>query len=341
MIYATQNHTLQENHINMNNDVAAVIVNWNSWDYLIKCITALQKQTVQFDRIVVVDNASDEIDYSIITNWPHRVEFIQAPANLGFAKGNNIAFDFLKAYEFVALVNPDAYLEKDWLENMLSASQRYPKIASFASCLVMANNHNKWDGYGDTYHISGLAWRNGHGQFLNEKYQIEQDVFSACAAAALYRFDALQEAGGFDEDYFCYMEDVDLGFRLRLLGYSCVLVPNAIAYHVGSATTGGERSDFALYHGHRNLVWTYIKNMPGFLFWVLLPLHLIMNLVSIIQFVIVGQGLVILRAKWDALKGVKLMLCKRKQIQAMRKVSVSDIWRVMDKKILLNASDRT
>lgn len=145
--------------------------------------------------------------------------------------------------------------------------------------------------------------------------------------------DALLSAGGFDEDFFCYVEDVDLGFRLRLLGHRCWYVPDSVVLHVGSAVTG-RRSDFSIYHGHRNLVWTFVKNMPGVLFWLLLPLHVVLNLVSVIWFALRGQGAVILRAKRDALLGLPKMWRKRQQIQKARVASVRDIWRVIDKRLL-------
>jgi GT2 family glycosyltransferase len=311
----------------------AIVVNWNSYAYLNRCIKALKSQTVPFDKIVVVDNASDELLPDIIINIKKEVEFIQSPINHGFAKGNNLAIKNLDNCDFVALVNPDAYLEPDWLAKMLAAAERHPDMASFATCLVMSNNPDCWDGIGDRYNISGLVWRDGHA-WKRELYAVdEREVFSACAAAALYRHKLLMQVEGFDEDYFCYVEDVDLGFRLRLFGYPCVLVPDAIAHHEGSVTTGGKHSDFAVYHGHRNLVWTFVKNMPSLLFWVLLPLHLIMNLLSIIVFALRGQGLVVLRAKWDAIKGLGLIWQKRKQIQSKRVASVRTIWRALDKRV--------
>jgi GT2 family glycosyltransferase len=144
----------------------------------------------------------------------------------------------------------------------------------------------------------------------------------------------LLKVGGFDEDFFCYVEDVDLGFRLRLAGYKSIYVPEAIVYHVGSASTGGRHSDFSIYHGHRNLVWTFIKNMPGILLWVLLPLHLLLNIVSILYFSFIGKGKVILTAKLDAVKGIPSMWRKRHHIQEIRQVSASDIWHVLDKRII-------
>jgi len=140
--------------------------------------------------------------------------------------------------------------------------------------------------------------------------------------------------GGFDEDFFLYVEDVDLSFRLRLMGHRCLLVPGAVVHHVGSATTGGQRSDFSVYHGHRNLVWAFVKNMPGALFWLLLPLHLLLNLITACVFIVRGQGGVILRAKRDAIKGLPCAWAKRKKIQARRTVRLREIWRVLNKRLI-------
>ena len=143
--------------------------------------------------------------------------------------------------------------------------------------------------------------------------------------------------GGFDDDYLCYFEDVDLGFRLRLFGHRCLLVPDAVVYHVGAAASGGQNSDFAVYHGHRNLVWTYVKNMPGAIFWPLLPLHIGLNLITIAWFVLRGQGAVILRAKRDALRGIPRMWRKRCEIRKHRVVSGSEIWKALDKRFFIFA----
>jgi GT2 family glycosyltransferase len=167
----------------------------------------------------------------------------------------------------------------------------------FGSKLLNATDPTKLDGAGDAYHISGLVWRMGHGEPDKEVDAHETEVFSPCAAAALYRHSALLALGGFDEDYFCYVEDVDLGFRLRLAGHRCLYVPQSVAHHVGSGTTGGQHSDFALYHGHRNLVWTFVKDMPGVLFWIFLPLHVVLNLVSIVWFILRGHGAAIFEGK--------------------------------------------
>ena len=207
-------------------------------------------------------------------------------------------------------------------------------MAAFGSQQLIQSKPEYVDGVGDSYHLSGLVWRECHGARQQTVGLDQKEIFSPCAAAALYRRQAVMDAGGFDEDYFCYVEDVDLGFRLRLLGHQAMYVANAVVHHVGSATTGGQHSDFAVYHGHRNLVWTFIKNMPSILFWALLPIHLMMNIAVLILFSLRGQGRVIFKSKWDALMGVPLAWRKRKLIQASRTVGVVDIWRLLNKKVI-------
>ncbi|EGV49786.1 glycosyltransferase family 2 protein [endosymbiont of Riftia pachyptila] len=318
----------------MRNNVAALVVNWNSWDQLACCLEALCDQAQAFKKIIVVDNASTMHDKAFVLGWEGRVEFVQLPTNQGFAGGNNAALQTLTDCDCVALINPDAYLEPNWLLQMLAAAERHPEAAALASSLVMADSPDTWDGLGDVYHISGRVWRDAHGKSRTSRPASEQEIFSPCAAAALYRTEALQRVGLFDEDFFCYVEDVDLGFRFRLAGYRCMLVPDAVAHHVGSATTGGERSDFAVYHGQRNLVWAFVKNMPDPLFWLLLPLHLSMNLAAILLFALRGQGRLVLRAKWDAIKGLPGIWRKRRLVQAGRVASVGEIWYALNKRLL-------
>ena len=267
----------------------------------------------------------------IVRRFPS-VRLLAQNENLGFARGNNLAIEAAVAEsEWIALLNPDAFVEPHWLEGLLSAARDYPAFDVFGSKLVNAADPAVLDGAGDAYHISGLVWRMAHGTPVSSLPELECEVFSPCAAAALYRRSALLAVGGFDEDFFCYVEDVDLGFRLRLAGYRCLYVPASVAHHVGSGTTGGQHSDFAVYHGHRNLVWTYVKNMPGMLFWIFLPLHLAMTLMTFFIFLWRGQGMVVWRAKRDALSGISRMWRKRRCVQARRVVSSGSILRLMKK----------
>lgn len=314
--------------------VAVIIVNWNGEAFLERCLAALMVQTLKPYEIIVVDNASSDGSLEIVRRFP-AVRLMLLGQNTGFARGNNLAIEATSAEsEWIALINPDAFAEPRWLEALLLGAELNPRFDVFGSKLVNACNPTWLDGAGDAYHVSGLVWRMGHGLPMPTSAENEIEVFSPCAAAALYRRSALRELGGFDEDYFCYVEDVDLGFRLRLAGYRCLYVPQSVAHHVGSGTTGGPHSDFALYHGHRNLVWTFVKDMPAILFWLLLTLHVLLNLVSIIWFALQGRGDVILRAKRDALLGLPKMWRKRHHIQKARVASVREIWRQLDKMML-------
>ena len=319
----------------MKSNVAILIVNWKSSTLLLHCLECIFKQESLTPQIFVLDNGDeDPVPEDYFSRFPS-VQFHKSEKNIGFAAGNNLLLRKTADCEWIALVNPDAFLAPDWLNKMLTAANTHPEYSFFASRLVQAANHEILDGDGDTMHISGLAWREGHGQTISHDAVEPREVFSPCAAAALYRRDVFESAGGFDEDFFCYFEDVDLGFRLRLAGHHCLLVPDAVAYHVGSATTGGRHGDFAVYHGHRNLVWTYVKNMPGVLFWLILPMHVVLNLITIVWFSLYGQGIVILKAKWDALCGIPRMWRKRRDIQKNRTASDSEIWKVLDKRFLI------
>ena len=315
-------------------NVGVVVVNWRSWEHLGRCLAGISRQEIPFFRIVVIDNDGEGKPVEWSGPRSENFHYIKMNHNTGFSRANNIALQHLEDCDWIALVNPDAFLQPSWLGRMLDAAAGNPDFSFFACRLVMANRPAFLDGAGDVYHASGLVWRDGHGEDQEAMDVEEREVFSPCAAAAIYRREDLIDVGGFDEDFFCYVEDVDLGFRLRLMGHRCRLVSDAIADHVGSATTGSRHSDAAIYYEHRNLVWAFVKNVPGFLFWALLPGHLLMNLAGIAVFALRGQSKVILRAKRDAVKGIPIMWKKRRAIQSQRRASVRAIWNIIDKRLV-------
>ncbi len=312
-------------------DVTVVVVNWNSGDLLRQCVEQLFCQTILPRQILILDNGSSDLSLESIQKQDN-LSILALDANVGFAAANNLAFSKITT-SYVVLLNPDAFPDPDWLQKLVEATVNYPDVAAFGSRQMIHGLDKTLDGTGDVYHCSGLVWRNGYGQKHHDSDMADREIFSPCACAALYRLQVLQEVGGFDEDFFCYVEDVDLGFRLRLAGYRSMYIPGAVISHVGSACSDGQDSDFAIYHGHRNLIWSYVKNMPGLLFWIFLPLHLLLNLVSVIWFTVKGQGKVIIRAKVDAMRSIAKMWRKRRMIQAKRRASILDIWRVLDRRL--------
>jgi GT2 family glycosyltransferase len=270
--------------------------------------------------VIIVDNNSTDDSLELTGDLLKGVEVIRLLENAGFARANNIAARAAGDVDAFALLNPDAFPSPGWLAALVRAAESQPDVGSFASRMLLDGQPDFLDGAGDSYHSSGRAWRNGHRMRAREWPAGDHEVFAPCAAAALYRRTAFEAAGGFDEQYFCYFEDVDLGFRLRLRGFRCMCVHDAVVRHVSSGTTG-YRSDFAVYYGERNAVWTFFKDMPGLLLMLYLPQHLALNIAALIYYPMRGQGRVVWRAKLDALRGLPSVLRRRRKVQTKLAVS--------------------
>jgi len=296
-----------------------------------RCLSSLSKQTYSDFEVVVVDNGSaDDSVSELELKWPQlRLRVERLGKNLGFAFANNVGAQVAQG-RWLALLNSDAFPTPTWLEHLVHTAEIQTEFTFFASRLLQAERPEYIDGLGDVYHVSGLAWRRYHNCLAEGIGTTAEEVFSPCAAAAMYLRDEFIGAGGFDERFGSYHEDVDLGFRLRLQGRRCLYVPEAIVYHVGSASFG-PRSDFVVYHGHRNLVWCYFQNMPGLLFWQNLHAHLITNLLFLLFYTIRGQGRAIWKAKLDALLGLRAALDQRRNVQGRRTVTRPEVERQMDR----------
>lgn len=310
-----------------------LIVTWNAGEHLFRCLSALSLQTNKEFEIVVVDNGStdgavDGLEY----RWTEsQIIFKKLDTNQGFAVANNIAAKLAHG-EWIILLNADAYPEPDWLENLLKAAKQNPQYNFFSSRQIQYNAPDLLDGSGDAYHVSGLAWRWFYG-FPIDQYGLEQkEVFGACGAAAMYRREDFLAVGGFDETFFSYFEDVDLSFRLRLSGGRCLYVASATVYHVGSASTG-KTSDFSYYHIHRNLIWTFFKNMPLPFIVLFFPLHVLSNTYFALRILVIERRWIALRAKWDALLGLPKVLLARKKVQSMRRIRLRSLYRVIEKRL--------
>ena len=305
-----------------------VIVSYNSAPHLKKCIAHVRAQTWQPETVVIVDNNSTDNETIKLLEQLTDIRVIHLKKNLGYGGAINHAASQFIDFEFLATLNPDAFPAPDWLEKLMVAAARYPKYGSFASLTLKAQDRTKIDGAGDVMHFSGIPWRRYHDRSLKETNLTDEAIFSACAGAALYRLRDFQKVGGFDESFFMYVEDVDLGFRLQLSGAPCRFVPGAIAAHIGSATTGTD-SDFTVYHGHRNLTSAYLKNMPTPLLIMTLPLHIMASLLTIVVLSLRGNAQSICKAKLDALLNAPARLAERGQ--SIRTVSSKYIWKLLKK----------
>lgn len=310
--------------------VSVIIVAWNSEKYLSVCLSALEKQTFQNFEVILIDNGSEKKN-----DWVFHGNYLQVERldhNHGFATGNNIGVRLARG-KWLALLNADAFPEPNWLENLVRATEGNPDYTIFSSRQIHYLAPDRLDGAGDSYHITGLAWRRFYNRSVFDYGKTSEEVFSACPAAALYLRANFLQVGGFDEDYFSYFEDVDLGFRLRIYGAKCLYVPDAIVHHVGSASTG-RKSDFSVYYGYRNMIWTYFKNMPFPYFWLFLPLHILTVLFFTFYLTWRGQGGAIWKAIRDALRALPKTLKKRKAIQKNIKIAPKELIKVMSSGVL-------
>ncbi|MGP0565574.1 MULTISPECIES: glycosyltransferase family 2 protein [unclassified Nitrospina] len=300
--------------MNESGATAVIIVNYNSGAYLKACLEALRAQSRPPNCVVIVDNASADGSAESAAHALPGAEWIHLDTNTGFAAANNLAVRRAADCRWVALLNPDTVPDPDWLAALHRAAVQYPDFTFFASHLVQYDDPQKLDGTGDVLHVSGFAWRRDHGHPALHRPRATGEVFAACAAAAMYDRQAFLDAGAFDEDYFAYHEDVDLAFRLRLRGHRCLYAADATVAHAGWGSTAKD-SAFSTYHGHRNMVWTFFKNMPAPLLWKYLPSHLFYNALIVVWFMLKGRGGLICKAKWHALRGLPRALRQRRAIQ--------------------------
>ncbi len=306
--------------------ITVLIVNYNSGARLRACLECLSGQTWRNFETIVVDNASIDGSERAAEEQGAGVTLIAAGANLGFAAGNNLGAREARG-EWIAFLNPDAYAEPDWLAEFVAATRRYPWADAFGSTQIDAADPQRIDGAGDVYHVFGIAYR-GHYGWPLAQLPPDGECFAPCAAAAFYRREMFERLGGFDERFFCYSEDVDLGFRLRLAGGRAVQLSAARVRHEGSGVTG-RYSDFTVYHGNRNRIWTWWKNMPGIVLWPLLPAQLFVSFYLMLRSYTVGIGPSYRRAMRDGYGGLRQFSADRRRLQADRRVRLIDLARAL------------
>ncbi len=289
--------------------VTIAIVSYNSGATLAQCFAALSAQTEKNFHVILIDNASRERPAELIRNLPLSLDYREMKNNLGFAGGMNVALAACTTPLLVAL-NPDAFPDPDWLETLLRAESRYREVAAFGSLQLSAPDPNIIDGFGDHYLITGQAWRGVTRPEVNGDLAFS---FGVCAAAALYRVDLLRRVGGFDERFFCFYEDVDVAFRLRLAGAECAVVPKAVVRHVGGASFEG-LSDFAEYLIARNQWWVMVKNMPFILLCFALPGFILLQLLGLAK----HPGSARMKGLWEGLSRTGEFLGARRDIRSAR-----------------------
>ncbi|OGU00262.1 MAG: hypothetical protein A2085_03915 [Gemmatimonadetes bacterium GWC2_71_10] len=238
--------------------VSVVIPTWNGAGVLAGALRSLAAQTfADFETIVVDNGSSDGTAEMLARDWP-AVKCVALPANLGFAVATNRGI-VAGHGRIVVCMNNDVVAEPEWLGALVHALDARPDVGSVASKMLDARRPGIIDAAGDT--MSLVAWNIGRGERDGPRFAQGREVLSACAGAAAYRREVFDRVGLFDESFFAWFEDVDLGIRAQLAGFRCWYEPSAVVRHLGSATTGRVSAIKAFYTA-RNALLLFFKTMP-------------------------------------------------------------------------------
>jgi GT2 family glycosyltransferase len=297
--------------ISFNPLISVVVVNFNGKKYLSSCFNSLFQQTYSQMEVILVDNASVDGSIEFIQeNFP-RVKIIPQSTNLGFAGGTNAGIRVANG-EFILTLNNDTIVDSHLLEEIVKPMQLDSRVGVCGSKMILPNG--RINSTAICISRSGAAWDRGMDELDRGQYDMPEEVFGACAGAALYRRSMLEEIGLFDEDFFLFMEDVDLAFRAQLSGWKCMYVPSARVVHIHGGTAG-TGSELAVYYGNRNLIWYIIKNFPPRVLFLSIPWIFVRNCCDIPYYLLRQRGKAIARSKIDAMRGLRAILIKRGSIE--------------------------
>lgn len=241
---------------------ASVIVpNYNGRRFLETCLGALDRQTypAEHTEITVVDDASTDDSVAWVREHYEGVKIVSLAKNSGLAVGCN-AGARVATGDLLVMLNNDTEAEPGWLAALVEAASAHPEAGAIASKMLLFDRREVLHNAGDLMGADGIPRNRGVWEVDEGQYDAHGEVFGGCGGGVAYRRAAWEAAGGFDERLFMYLEDVDLAWRLQLLGWRAIFAPEARLYHHLSATGGGV---LASYYTGRNTLWVIAKDMPA------------------------------------------------------------------------------
>jgi len=319
--------------------ISVIVVNLNGKNYLGECLNSLGQQTLKDLEIMVVDNGSEDgsVEY-VRANFGPEIRLVRNQRNEGFAGGNNRGIRMARG-KYVALLNNDAVADRRWLEELMKAAEADPRVGMVASKIYLQGYEKVIDNVGHLIYPDGLNRGRGRLEVDHGQFDQKEEVLFPSGCAALYRREMLEEIGPFDEDFFAYGDDTDIGLKGRLAGWKCLFVPTAVVHHRYSQSSGAY-SPLKAFLVERNRVWIVVKYFP-------LPLLLKSPFYTLYRFLLQAYGAlagrgaagkfaaqysswrllkVLLRAYGSAIRGIPKMWRKRKDIQKFTRVPKSEIF---------------
>ena len=325
----------------INIEISVVIPNLNGMKYLNACLSSLQNQTFRNYETIVVDNSSHDGSADFIRKEFQQVKLIELMENRGFAEGCNTGIR-VSAGRYIAVLNNDTEVEPQWLEELYKASEKDKRTGMAASKILLDRQTGEIDSAGMLIYPDGIGRQRGRGEIDNGQFDREEETLYPSGCAALYKKEMLDEIGLFDEDFFAYCEDTDLGLRGVRAGWKAVLAPKAVVYHKYSGVAG-KYSVFKALQVERNRIWVAVKNFP-------LPWLLMVPYFTLKRYIVQTYGMIVsrgsaskfkesqppaaiastmVRAYLSAMKALPAMLKKRKAIN--KKISSREFIKLMKK----------
>jgi GT2 family glycosyltransferase len=320
--------------------ISVVILNWNGNQVIETCLHSLEKQTYRPIEIIVVDNASTDGSVDIVRQTFPRANVIVNDRNLGFGGGNNVGIRAARG-RYIMMLNNDTRLDSACIEELKTSIEKDAAYGACASKILLEFEDNLIDAAGIVVCPDGLSIGRGRLE-KGDRYDEEAEVFFASDCACLYRREMLEDIGLYDEDFFAYADETDMGWRAQLAGWKCIYCPKAVVYHFHSASAGNY-SPFKAFLVERNRIWVGIKSFPvsaliwgqAYTFW---------------RYVLQAYGAFAGKgaagrftsdfSKWELVKILlkvylsigkqwSLMLEKRKTIQKKKRISNREFYRIL------------
>jgi GT2 family glycosyltransferase len=291
--------------------ISVIIVNFNGKKFLDDCLLSLSCQTFRDFEIILVDNGSSDESAEYVRERYPSVILVETGKNLGFAGSTNTGIRAAHG-EFIFTLNNDTIADPYLLEEISKPMRADPGMGMCGTKMLFPDG--RINSTAICISRSGAAWDRGMGEPDRGQYDSTEEIFGPCAGAALYRRSMLDEIGLFDEDFFMYMEDVDLAFRCRLAGWTCMYVPAARVVHIHGGTAG-VRTDTSIYYGNRNLVWYVVKNFPQRTLLLSSPWIIGRQCAVLPYYIYHRKGHAIVQATTAMIKGLSKMVRKRWEIK--------------------------
>lgn len=291
-------------------EIGVIIPNYNGANLLRGALRSLQGQSIDNFRIVVVDDGSTEPGIEDIARDYKSIQIIRRSKNGGYAAAVNDGIRATADCKYVILLNNDTIVAYEFVEELYKSIEAKPDAFSVQARMISNSNKNVLDDAGDFYNVFGYAFARGKGKNVI-KYCSPSGVFSACGGASIYRREVFSKIGVFDDNFFAYLEDVDIGYRALLYGYKNYYEPRAVVYHIGSATSGSTHNAFKVRLAARNSIYVYYKNQPWWQRALLFFPHLIGRGIKRLYFKKLG-----LADAFDA--GVKEAKAEKKKLEKVR-----------------------